>query len=148
MADASSLAGILGRFPQRLTEASECMSHSILIVEDDAEVRHLIRHTLASSGYDVSEASNGAEAVRTIKATPFDLVITDILMPEQDGLETIIFLRRNAPNTKIIAISGTQNELFLRDARGLGAGATLTKPFQPAALLDAVHRQLQPVGVG
>ncbi len=124
------------------------MSRSILIVEDDAEVRHLIRRTLENGGHDVCEAANGLEAVSAVKATPFDLVITDILMPELDGLETIIYLRREVPGTKIIAISGTQNELFLRDARGLGASATLTKPFQPAALLDIVNRQLQPVGVG
>ncbi len=124
------------------------MNQNILVVEDDPEVRHLIRRTLEDAGYDVCEAANGKEADKAVKAAPFDLVITDILMPEQDGLETIIHLRRTTPGTKIIAISGTQNELFLRDARGLGASAILAKPFQPAALLDIVKRQLQPVGVG
>ena len=123
------------------------MCQNILIVEDDEEVRGLIRQTLENAGYGVREAANGIEAIRPAEEAAFDLVITDILMPEKDGLETIIHLRRENPGTKVIAISGGHNELFLRNARGLGALSVVTKPFTPKTLLGVVAEILHPVGV-
>lgn len=115
---------------------------SVLIAEDDEAIRGLVRQCLEGAGYDVCEAANGNEALRALRAMPFDLVITDILMPEKDGLETIVFVRKHRPQTKVIAISGNQNQLFLNNACGLGAARVLTKPFRPRELLDLVTELL------
>lgn len=120
------------------------MSFKILVVDDDAEVRNVVRRTLESAGYAVREAANGAEAIAAAQATLFDLVITDILMPEKDGLETVIHLRRNMPDLSVIAISGCGNELYLRDAVGLGATKILAKPFTPTRLRELVAEILTP----
>lgn len=119
------------------------MDHNILIADDDEPVRHLIRAGLEGAGYDVAEAANGVEAIRAANATPFDLVITDILMPEKDGLETIVHLRKRSPGLKVIAISGYENALFLADARGLGAARVLPKPFKIAELVAMVRDLLE-----
>lgn len=119
------------------------MAHSILIADDDDAVRQIMRISLQQAGYDVCEAANGAEAIRALRTTPFDLIITDILMPEQDGLETIMHVRRQNPNLKVLAISGADNTLFLANAAGLGATQILRKPFQVSALLAAVASLLQ-----
>jgi two-component system, chemotaxis family, chemotaxis protein CheY len=115
------------------------VSQNILVAEDDENVRLLIRHSLEREGYDVSEAVNGAEAIRAVDAAAFDLVITDILMPEVDGLETIMHLRKRIPALKVIAISGYENALYLTDARGLGAARVLSKPFKLNVLLALVR---------
>lgn len=118
------------------------MAQNILVAEDDEQVRSVIRMALESNGYDVCEAANGEEAVRACQTAPFDLVIADILMPEMDGLETIMFLRKEMKDVKIIAISGSENQLFLNNAAGLGATSILPKPFSPAQLLTAVREAL------
>jgi CheY-like chemotaxis protein len=131
-----------------LLEGRVSVSQNILVAEDDEGVRHLIRRSLEQAGYDVSEVANGAEAIRAAHATAFDLVITDILMPETDGLETIVHLRKRSPGLRVIAISGYENALFLADARGLGATRVLTKPFKTADLLALVQEVLgQPTPV-
>ncbi|HLA61423.1 MAG TPA: response regulator, partial [Nitrospiraceae bacterium] len=79
---------------------------SILVVDDEDQIRKLIRETLEQAGYHVTEAHDGKEALQQYRLTPADLVIMDILMPDQDGLETTITLRREFPNVKVIAITG------------------------------------------
>ncbi len=120
------------------------MSHTILVVDDDATVRHVIRRSLEQAGYDVREATNGAEAFRALCAAHFDLVITDILMPDRDGLEVIILMRKQAPGTKVIAISGATDAPFLLSATGLGAAGVLAKPFKPDEMLTLVKDLLGP----
>ncbi|HPM24729.1 MAG TPA: response regulator [Phycisphaerae bacterium] len=114
------------------------MRRSILIADDDDAIRQVMRIALQQAGYDVCEATNGAEAIRAMHATPFDLVITDVLMPESDGLEMIMHVRRQNPNIKVLAISGADNALFLANAAGLGATQVLRKPFRVSALLTLV----------
>ncbi len=121
------------------------MPHSVLIADDDGAIRAVIRRSLEQAGYSVCEAASGAEAIRALRAGSFDLVITDILMPDQDGLETIIHLRKQRPHTKVIAISGAPEELFLASALGLGAARSLAKPFRPADLMALVHDLLGPL---
>jgi len=118
------------------------MPRNILIAEDDEQVRQVIRVALERAGYDVCEAADGEEARRALGAASFDLVITDIVMPGKDGLETIMFLRRNHHGTPVIAISGHDNPLFLSNAAGLGATHVLAKPFTPSRLLDLVAHVL------
>ena len=108
------------------------VSQNILVADDDAGVRHLIRYSLEQAGYSVSEVTNGAEAIRAVHTAPFDLVITDILMPETDGLETIMHLRKRMPGLKVIAISGVENALFLADARGLARRVCSPSPSRLA----------------
>lgn len=118
------------------------MPPSILIVDDDAPIRSVLRRKLEQYQYDVCEAADGNEAIRALETTKFDLVITDIIMPEKDGIETICFLRLKQPEVKIIAISAPSNQLFLESARGLGAERVFTKPLKLAELADAVQELL------
>src|SRR5258707_15596679 len=118
--------------------------HSILVIEDDSELRQVLRLTLAVAGYEVKTAIDGKAAEGLFRSQPPELVITDIYMPNKDGLEVIMELRANFPRTKIIAISGqvTQKNM-LPVASTLGAVRTLAKPFAPQELLDAVTDALQ-----
>jgi DNA-binding response OmpR family regulator len=118
----------------------------ILIIEDDDLLRHMLRQGLEEAGYEVVEARNGEEGLQRYHAAPADLIITDILMPEKEGLETIIELRREVPGVKIIAISGggqIGNLTFLEVARHLGAQRVLQKPFKLPEMLAAVREVLE-----
>jgi CheY-like chemotaxis protein len=115
---------------------------SILLVDDDLDVRHSLRRVLERAGHIVTEAGNGQEAVKLWRRHPGDLVILDMFMPEKDGLETIVELRAHNPNVRIIAMSGggAKNRLdILDDARLLGADLAIQKPFHPAELLKLVE---------
>lgn len=90
------------------------MPPSILIVDDDAPIRSVLRRKLEQYQYDVCEAADGNEAIRALETTRFDLVITDIIMPEKDGIETICFLRLKQPEVKIIAISAPRTNCSSR----------------------------------
>jgi CheY-like chemotaxis protein len=120
---------------------------SILVVDDEEQLRKLIREILEQSGYHVTEARDGKEAIQQYQLAPADVVIMDILMPEQDGLETIATLRREFPNVKVIAITGSSEMIgilnFLDVAKMLGAHRTLQKPFEMKALLETVQAELQ-----
>ena len=115
----------------------------ILLVEDDEAVRKILRKTLVSAGYEVEEAPNGNIALAAYRRQASDVVITDLVMPEKDGLETIRELRRLDPAAKIIAMSGGGRilgpaQLYLESARLFGALQILAKPFTASALLKAV----------
>jgi DNA-binding response OmpR family regulator len=121
----------------------------ILLIEDDEQFRRMLRAVLEHEGYVVEEAQNGRQGVANCRATPADLVITNIIMPEQEGLETIRILRQEFPAVKIIAISGGgawRNLDFLSVARQLGAWRTLRKPFEMRELRAAVGEGLQTPG--
>jgi len=115
---------------------------SVLVVDDEEQVRQLIRETLERAGHQVWEARDGKEALLMFRQNHADLVIMDILMPDQDGLESIVSLRREFPKVKVIAITGGTDKIgilsFLDVAKMLGATRTLQKPFEMRALLDAV----------
>lgn len=117
-------------------------SGMILVVDDEAGVRGLLREILTAAGYLVAEAENGNQAVRLIRSRAFDLMITDLVMPEQEGLETIQLLRRQQPDLRIIAISGAFGGSFLKVAKSLGAHAALAKPVSPEELLETVRQVL------
>ena len=116
----------------------------ILVIDDDDDFRSMLRMALEQDGYAVEEARNGLEGSQRQRTEPVDLVITDILMPEQEGLETIQALRQEFPEIKIIAISGGVGRLnFLTHARLFGALRTLQKPFTLQQLHDVVLEVLQ-----
>jgi DNA-binding NtrC family response regulator len=113
----------------------------ILVIDDDAMVRTTIEQTLEDAGYEVVTARNGLHGTAAFHRTQPDLVITDIVMPEQDGIETITEIRAAKPDAKIIAISvggriGTAD--ILKNALALGAMDVVPKPFDPDALLTVV----------
>ena len=114
----------------------------ILVVDDDSEIREMLRQMLEQAGYDVVDAPNGREAIRLYRREPTDLIITDIVMPEQDGIEAIIDLRHDFPDIKIIAISGGGRigpEDYLKTAKMLGAHSTISKPFNRREMLEVVE---------
>lgn len=111
----------------------------ILIIDDDRQMRRLLRRILTGAGHTVHEAENGRAGVELFERQPAALVITDIVMPDMEGIETIVSLRRDNPAVPIIAISGGTDPVYLRAASGLGATASLEKPFQPDRLLALVE---------
>ena len=117
----------------------------ILLVDDDELLRGTLHQILVRAGYDVDDASNGKVAVREYRRQRCDVVITDIVMPDKEGLGTIRELRRVDPNVKIIAISGGglgKAGDYLGIAQMLGAVRTLAKPFLPETLLAMIAEVL------
>jgi DNA-binding response OmpR family regulator len=115
----------------------------ILVIEDDPGVRELLEATLVRAGHEVRTASDGNLGVALFRAYPAHLVITDILMPEQEGLETIQKLRSDKPDLKIIAISGAPPDWkVLHLAEKLGTDRTFAKPFSQHEILQAVEELL------
>lgn len=121
------------------------MSVRILVIDDDPVVRGMLAEMLRREGYDVDEAEDGRAGMRRFREQPATLVITDVVMPEQEGLETLMQLRQASPTVKVIAISGGGRvgpESYLNSARTLGANAILAKPFGREELLEAVTKVL------
>jgi CheY-like chemotaxis protein len=119
----------------------------ILLVDDDEYVRRPVRANLENAGHSVDEVANGREAVAAYLHEPYDVVVTDLIMPEQEGLETIMQLRQHDPAVRVIAISGggrVNATNYLNVARSLGAQKTLTKPFTTDELLEAIQVVLAP----
>lgn len=113
----------------------------ILVIEDEHEVKEALRMMLEQEGHEVITASNGEEGIQIYARNPTDLIITDLLMPEKDGVETLLELRADFPDARIIAISGAEQE-FLPRAKEFGAARTLSKPFRQKELIDAVNETL------
>lgn len=119
------------------------MPARILVVDDEPAIRKFFRMALERRGYEVREAGDGREAMDLLEGDTFDLMITDLVMPEQEGIETIQVVRRRFPSMKIIAISGAHEGVYLRMTRPLGADAALAKPISPDSLVREVGRILE-----
>ncbi|HYH20022.1 MAG TPA: response regulator [Azospirillum sp.] len=114
----------------------------VLVIDDEDMVRLTLCQMLEVAGYEVTEASDGRKGVAMQAAHPADIVLTDILMPGQEGIETIIQLRQLTPGVKVIAISGgarVNNVDLLEVARTMGADAVLAKPFTMRELIGALN---------
>jgi len=113
----------------------------IFVIEDDALLRGAIRIVLESAGYEVLDAADGDAGLRLHREQGADLVVVDLYMPERDGLEVIREVRAEAPQSKIIAMSGGGGLKFdlLDAATAFGASRTLRKPFAPSVLLTTVR---------
>jgi DNA-binding response OmpR family regulator len=113
---------------------------SVLIVDDDEHLCRAIADGLAEAGYDTREAHNGDELIRLYREAPSDIVITDLFMPDCDGFEVIVHLRREAPSVPIIVMSGADDNTvdYLKVASRFGVDYTIRKPFKISELLDAV----------
>ena len=113
----------------------------ILVIDDDESMRRSLVHTLEKLGHQVSSAPDGKAGVAQAAASPPDLVITDLIMPEKEGLETIMELRAQHPKIRIIAMSGggrLSNEDYLHLAKRFGARVSLAKPFTREELKSAL----------
>jgi CheY-like chemotaxis protein len=114
----------------------------ILIIDDEQPVRESLGEALAAVGHEVCLAANGVRGLQEHAKFRPDLVITDIIMPDMEGIGTISELRRRDPALPIIAMSGSTSYggvNYLKAARDLGANRTLTKPIRPAEMLEAIH---------
>ncbi|HWC58897.1 MAG TPA: response regulator [Verrucomicrobiae bacterium] len=117
------------------------MPPRICLIEDDKPLRTVLARFLIRNGYDVIQAEHGRKALQEMADKPADLVITDMIMPEMDGVETIVALRRDYPKVKIIAISGggiRTADQYLQLAQMLGAHKAFSKPIVPQELLNAI----------
>jgi len=111
----------------------------VLVIEDNADLRDYLRQALKLEGHEVLSARNGKEALSMLDGKAFDAVVTDLFMPEMDGIETITALRRRLPDARVIAISGRPGVDYLTVARELGVKHTLRKPFEIEELLEALN---------
>ncbi len=123
----------------------------ILLIDDDDAVRTVVRLTLEHFGHTVTGARNGREGLELFDQIKVDLLITDIVMPEKEGLELLMELRKKKTAVKIIAISGGGRQGgadYLRIAKLMGATQVLTKPFSNAALMAVINEVLPGEGAG
>jgi CheY-like chemotaxis protein len=110
----------------------------ILVVDDDAAVRDVIQAMLEAVGFRVSVAVNGRDALTMLGSSSYDLILTDLVMPEQEGISTIREIRQNYPNLKVIAMSGAFGGDYLRIAGFLGAHGTIAKPLKLQTVLKTI----------
>lgn len=117
---------------------------SILIVDDEAPIRLFLRRVLEEHGHEIREAANGHSGLALYRKAPADVVITDILMPERDGLEVTLALTREFLNARVIAITGaTGDQNYLNVAKLFGARRVVQKPFTAEEILRAVQFTLE-----
>jgi DNA-binding response OmpR family regulator len=117
----------------------------ILIVEDDSDIREMLKVSLSRRKYLIHEAVNGKDAISHFKPLTTDLVITDLIMPEEDGLKVIMKLREIKPTVRIIAISGGGKAgpgSYLNLAKALGADAVYSKPFSLNEMVGKIEELL------
>ena len=118
----------------------------ILIIDDEPQIRSMLTLMLEREGYEVVEAPDGADGIKIYRQNPADLIITDLIMPNKDGIGMIIDLKKEFPDVKIIAMSGgglNKPDGYLKGAKKLGAACTLTKPIDREEMLEAVRETLK-----
>lgn len=134
------------RSPHINGRAGSKVARSVMVIDDDDVCRSILCEMLTEEGYDCRESEDARDALRRLKAWPADLIIVDMLMPDFDGVETIMALRQGWPGTRIVALSGgsitMSPDYLLCLARNLGADATLTKPVHLEALAAVAERLL------
>ncbi|MEQ1842884.1 MAG: response regulator [Verrucomicrobiales bacterium] len=116
----------------------------ILLIDDDHSLRSVVAKSLAHAGFEVVQAEDGLQGIELSRVATFDLIITDLIMPVQEGMETIMVLRQEAPNIPIIAISGglSNTRTYLDIAGKIGARRILEKPFTTKELLGLIEEVL------
>ena len=120
--------------------------HKILLVDDEQLIREGLQRILELKGYEVTIAKDGKEAIEALGKYKPDMIITDIIMPERDGIEVILFARKQHPDVKIVAISGggrINAQDHLEIAKQLGVNNTLTKPFSSDELIVTIETLLK-----
>ena len=115
---------------------------NILVIDDDVQILWVLRKILEKAGHKVISASDGEMGMQLYRNAPYDLLITDMIMPHKSGINLISDILREYPDAKIIAISGggaIEAERYLQIAKSLGVASTITKPFSMQSLLEAVN---------
>lgn len=118
----------------------------VLLIDDDELVLAMLQSALLAAGHEVITAGDGDQGLRALRRQPVDIIVTDIIMPGKEGIETIIEVRRLSPTIPIIAMSGGglhAGRLYLEAAARLGATRTLSKPFSPKKLLQEIEACLR-----
>ncbi len=117
----------------------------ILLIDDDRALRDVVAKSLVYAGHTVTHAEDGLQGIELARAAPFDLVVTDLVMPVKEGLETILALRQEFPAVPVIAISGGVNNstIYLDVAAKIGAKRILEKPFTPGELINLIAQVLR-----
>lgn len=120
------------------------MNNLVLIIDDEESLRTMLKRMLEKDGYSVRVAKNGKEGLEVANECKPQLIITDILMPEMDGLATIMQIKNDLPDLKIIAMSGggALPGDYLMIAEGLGVYSTISKPIRRKDFLDEVRKAL------
>ena len=114
----------------------------VLVIEDEAKLRRTVAAYLEDSGYVIFEAANGREGIERFVENQPDVVLTDLRMPELNGVEVVKWLRQHSPQTPVIVITGTGDEFAPADVLAAGAKLCLAKPINYLALLDAAISQV------
>ncbi len=120
----------------------------ILIIDDDVSIRKLLKAMFEKSNYEVVDAADGEEGIKQFKKYLPDLVITDLIMPGKEGLETIKDIKNINPNSKIIAMSGggtVEPDMYLKLAKSMGASHVFSKPINSSLLLSTIAEILKSV---
>ena len=138
-----------------VSKNQECDMAKIIVIDDEEDIRDVLKEVLERAGFEVSVASNSNDGLELLRHEGADLVITDIIMPGTDGVDTVYRIRMEFPKTRVIVISGGGNvtpmeyepgaiktEAYLASASLAGADVTLTKPFDRQDILDAVKELL------
>jgi CheY-like chemotaxis protein len=120
----------------------------ILVIDDDELLRRFVVALLERRAYSVQSTDSGEAGIKLAAEMDFDLVITDMVTPGMEGLETIQQIRRHKPAIKILAVSGAGKGDYLQRAERVGANAVLAKPFEPVEFLDVVARLINPAAPG
>ena len=128
----------------------------IIVIDDEEDIRNVLKEVLCRAGHDVEVAANGDDGIQLLRDHGADLVVTDVIMPGKDGVDTAYEIRMEFPNTRIIVISGggkvtpidyepeaISTTAYLASATAAGADMTLTKPFDRDEILDAVSELLR-----
>lgn len=123
----------------------------VLVIDDEKEMRDMVSRVLRHAGHEVYTAEDGREALGLLRTLSVAVVVTDLVMPEMEGIEFILHLRRQVPEVKVIAMSGggyVTPQAYLRVAANCGASRVLAKPFSSQELLDAVDGVMESAGPG
>ena len=115
----------------------------ILVVDDEVVIRALLNEILSEEGYEVTTASGGSQAISILDQDRFDLIITDIMMPEVDGMEVLLYARRIDPKCPVIMITGYPSAETIERLTSLGASDYITKPFSPDLIKQTVGKILE-----
>lgn len=138
-----AFAAVAGDLPAARALQLNDPAMRVLIVDDSAGLREIMRIGLQAQGYEVVQASDGREALKVQRERPADVIVTDLFMPEMDGIETLEVVKQEFPDTPVVAMSGVPTRTgtdFLEVAHELGAALVLRKPFSIPELVAAVER--------
>ena len=127
------------------SKGTDHMLKNILLVDDEESIRKMVRAVLGEEEYAFTEASNGVEALEIMETQSFDLILTDVIMPDCDGIELVMSVRKKLPDIKVIVMSGggrVRADHYLNLAEKLGAARVFEKPFNTAELRETVSELL------